>query len=141
MAFICPVFKRRSQAGRIPSARQKACAPRSPVQRSGILYGGCLSILVSLLGTPWEPSTEGKLLFLEDTGAKPYQIDRMLWQLRHAGKLDGVAGIIFGEMLDCVSPGTANSLLEEVISTCFMISRVPSPSACAAGTSPVRTSP
>ena len=56
----------------------------------GTLYGGCLSILVSLLGTPWEPQTEGKLLFLEDTGAKPYQVDRMLWQLRHAGKLDGV---------------------------------------------------
>ena len=57
---------------------------------SGILYGGCLSILVSLLGTRWEPQTEGKLLFLEDTGAKPYQVDRMLWQLREAGKLEGV---------------------------------------------------
>ncbi len=67
----------------------------------GTLYGGCLSILVSLLGTPWEPRTEGTLLFLEDRGAKPYQIDRMLWQLRKAGKLDGVRGIVFGEMLDC----------------------------------------
>ena len=81
----------------------------------GTLYGGCLSILVSLLGTPWEPRTEGKLLFLEDTGAKPYQVDRMLWQLREAGKLDGVRGIIFGEMLDCVSPGAQPELLEETI--------------------------
>jgi muramoyltetrapeptide carboxypeptidase len=81
----------------------------------GILYGGCLSILVSLLGTPWEPATEGKLLFLEDTGAKPYQIDRMLWQLRQAGKLEGVQGIIFGEMLDCASPGAAPDLLENTI--------------------------
>ncbi len=81
----------------------------------GTLYGGCLSILASLLGTPWEPSTEGKLLFLEDTGVKPYQIDRMLWQLRHAGKLDGVRGIVFGEMLDCASPGAPPSLLEESI--------------------------
>ena len=81
----------------------------------GILYGGCLSILVSLLGTPWEPDTEGKLLFLEDTGAKPYQIDRMLWQLLHAGKLDGVCGIAFGEMLDCVSPGAPPELLEQGI--------------------------
>jgi muramoyltetrapeptide carboxypeptidase len=81
----------------------------------GTLYGGCLSILVSALGTPWEPSTEGKLLFLEDTGAKPYQVDRMLWQLRHAGKLQGVRGIVFGEMLDCVSPGAAPDFLEEVI--------------------------
>ena len=60
-------------------------------------------------------STEGKLLFLEDTSAKPYQIDRMLWQLREAGKLDGVHGIVFGEMLDCVSPGAQPELLEETI--------------------------
>lgn len=85
----------------------------------GTLYGGCLSILVSLLGTPYEPRTEGKLLFLEDTGAKPYQIDRMLWQLRHAGKLAGVRGIVFGEMLDCASPGAAPDLLEKVILNVF----------------------
>ena len=85
----------------------------------GILYGGCLSILVSLLGTPWQPSTEGRLLFLEDTGAKPYQIDRMLWQLRSAGKLEGVKGVVFGEMLDCSSPGSAPQLLEQVILRAF----------------------
>ena len=83
----------------------------------GSLYGGCLSILVSLLGTPWEPQTEGKLLFLEDTGAKPYQIDRMLWQMRHAGKLEGVTGIVFGEMLDCASPGMPPEFLDQVIAT------------------------
>ena len=85
----------------------------------GRLLGGCLSILVSLLGTPFEPQTEGKLLFLEDTGAKPYQIDRMLWQLRQAAKLDGVRGIVFGEMLDCASPGAPLELLEEVILRVF----------------------
>ena len=78
-----------------------------PGRARGTLYGGCLSILVSLLGTPYEPHTEGKLLFLEDIGAKPYQIDRMLWQLRQAGKLDGVRGIVFGEMLDCHQPRRA----------------------------------
>ena len=82
---------------------------------SGTLYGGCLSILVALLGTPWEPATEGKLLFLEDVGAKPYQIDRMLWQLRVAGKLTGVRGIVFGEMLDCASPGAAPGLVDRAI--------------------------
>lgn len=87
-----------------------------PGAASGVLYGGCLSILVSLLGTEWEPHTEGKLLFLEDTGAKPYQVDRMLWQLRHAGKLEGVQGIVFGEMLNCASPGAAPELLDETIS-------------------------
>lgn len=81
----------------------------------GVLYGGCLSILVSLLGTAWEPQTEGTLLFLEDIGAKPYQVNRMLWQLRAAGKLDGVTGIVFGEMLDCASPGAEPDLLEKAI--------------------------
>ncbi|MGA2537807.1 MAG: LD-carboxypeptidase [Terracidiphilus sp.] len=85
----------------------------------GTLYGGCLSMLVALLGTPYEPQTEGKLLFLEDVNAKPYQIDRMLWQLGHAGKLDGVRGIVFGEMLDCVSPGARPDLLDEVILRVF----------------------
>ena len=81
----------------------------------GVLYGGCLSILTALLGTAFEPQTEGKLLFLEDVSAKPFQIDRMLWQLKQSEKLDGVKGIIFGEMLDCVSPGAQPELLEEVI--------------------------
>ncbi|MBS1803398.1 MAG: LD-carboxypeptidase [Acidobacteria bacterium] len=81
----------------------------------GILYGGCLSILVAMIGTHWEPQTEGKLLFIEDVGAKPYQVDRMLWHLRQAGKLDRVRGIVFGEMLDCTSPGAADGLLENAI--------------------------
>jgi len=81
----------------------------------GVLYGGCLSILTALLGTAYEPQTEGKLLFLEDVSAKPFQIDRMLWQLKQSEKLDGVKGIIFGEMLDCISPGARPELLEEVI--------------------------
>jgi muramoyltetrapeptide carboxypeptidase len=93
--------------------------PLHPGRAHGTLYGGCLSILVSQLGTPYEPQTEGKLLFLEDVNAKPYQIDRMLWQLREAGKLDGVRGVIFGEMLDCASPGAGQELLDKVISHVF----------------------
>jgi muramoyltetrapeptide carboxypeptidase len=94
---------------------QEGLRPLKNGNARGILYGGCLSILVSLLRTPWEPQTEGKLLFLEDVGVKPYQIDRMLWQLRHAGKLDGVRGVVFGEMLQCASPGAAPELLRDAI--------------------------
>jgi muramoyltetrapeptide carboxypeptidase len=90
-----------------------------PGRARGTLYGGCLSILAALLGTPYEPQTEGKLLFLEDVNAKPYQIDRMLWQLRQAGKLDDVKGIVFGEMLDCDAPGAPPELLDEVILRVF----------------------
>jgi muramoyltetrapeptide carboxypeptidase len=91
----------------------KAGADPAPVR--GTLYGGCLSILLALLGTAFEPQTEGKLLFLEDVSTKPFQIDRMLWQLKQSEKLDGVKAIIFGEMLDCTSPGARPDLLEEVI--------------------------
>jgi muramoyltetrapeptide carboxypeptidase len=81
----------------------------------GLLYGGCLSMLVASLGTPYEICTEDTVLFIEDVAAKPYQIDRMLMQLKLAGKFRGVRGIIFGEMLDCVQPGHQTYRLEEVI--------------------------
>jgi muramoyltetrapeptide carboxypeptidase len=81
----------------------------------GLLYGGCLSLLTQSLGTRFAPQTEGKLLFLEDVGAKPYQVDRMLRHLILAGKFEGVTGVIFGEMLDCSSPNGAPSLLENAI--------------------------
>jgi muramoyltetrapeptide carboxypeptidase len=81
----------------------------------GVLYGGCLSILVASLGTPYEIQTGGTILFLEDIGTKPYQVDRMLMHLKLAGKFDGVRGIIFGQMQDCFQPGGQNYTLEEVI--------------------------
>jgi muramoyltetrapeptide carboxypeptidase len=80
----------------------------------GILYGGCLSILVASLGTPYEIHTDGTILFLEDFAEKPYQIDRMLMQLKLAGKLDGVQGIVFGEMRDCLQTANQGYTLEEV---------------------------
>jgi muramoyltetrapeptide carboxypeptidase len=81
----------------------------------GILYGGCLSILVASLGTPYEIRTEGTILFLEDVAAKPYQIDRMLMQLKLSGKLATVRGIIFGEMRDCLQTANQGYKLEEVV--------------------------
>ena len=74
-----------------------------------------MSILVAAMGTRYAPQTEGKLLFLEDVAAKPYQVDRMLRQMLLGGKLDGVTGVIFGEMLDCVSHAADTKLLEDVI--------------------------
>ncbi len=82
----------------------------------GVLYGGCLSILVASLGTPYEAQTEGKLLFLEDVAAKPYQIDRMLMQLKMAGKFKDVRAIIFGEMIDCIQSIDQPYTLQDVVS-------------------------
>lgn len=84
-------------------------------EAEGVLYGGCLSILVASLGTPYAIKTEGTILFLEDVTAKPYQIDRMLMQLKLAGQLDAVRGIVFGEMLDCVQTANQGYTLHEVI--------------------------
>jgi len=81
----------------------------------GVLYGGCLSILAASLGTPYEIRTEGTILFLEDLAAKPFQIDRMLMQLKLAGKLDGVRGLVFGEMRDCLQTANQGYTLEEVV--------------------------
>lgn len=81
----------------------------------GRLYGGCLSMLVASLGTPFEVQTEGTILLIEDIAERPYRIDRMLMQLRLAGKLDGVRGFVFGEMLDCVPPAGETYTLQQVI--------------------------
>jgi len=81
----------------------------------GILYGGCLSILLASLGTPYEIRTEGTILFLEDVAEKPFRIDRMLMQLKLAGKLSGVRGIIFGEMCDCVQNANQGYALQDVV--------------------------
>jgi muramoyltetrapeptide carboxypeptidase len=86
-----------------------------PGRAKGVLYGGCLSILTASLGTRFAPQTEGKLLFLEDVGAKPYQIDRMLRQMVLAGKFDGVTGFVFGEMLECAAADAGSDFLEQVI--------------------------
>ena len=69
---------------------------------TGIVIGGCLSLLVSLLGTPWDVSYDECILFWEDVGEAPYRIDRMLTQLRNAGKLDRLRGMLIGSTTGCV---------------------------------------
>lgn len=89
--------------------------PLAQGSAEGLLYGGCLSILVASLGTPFEMQTEGTILFIEDVATKPYQVDRMLMHLKLAGKLTGVRGIIFGEMLDCLQHPSQPYSLQEVV--------------------------
>ncbi|MBI2082529.1 MAG: LD-carboxypeptidase [Deltaproteobacteria bacterium] len=63
---------------------------------TGRLLGGCLTLFVSLIGTPYDVDTTGSILFLEDVDEPPYVVDRMMTQLEQAGKLKGVRGIILG---------------------------------------------
>jgi muramoyltetrapeptide carboxypeptidase len=89
-----------------------------PGVAEGILIGGCLSMVAASIGTPYEIKTEGRILFLEDQGEAPYRIDRMLTQLRLAGKLQSLAGILLGNFPDCEpSQGnySASDILREIL--------------------------
>ncbi len=72
-----------------------------PGVATGSLVGGCLSVLVSLMGTPYEPDLDGAILFLEDVDEEPYRLDRYLTQLRLSGKLHRTAGIALGQCVNC----------------------------------------
>jgi muramoyltetrapeptide carboxypeptidase len=65
------------------------------------IVGGNLFTMVHLMGTPWEPVFDGAILFFEEVDEPPYVIEIHLRQLRLAGKLDGVVGVVVGEMKDC----------------------------------------
>ena len=72
---------------------------------------GNLSLVAATLGTPWEIDTRHKILFLEDVDEEPYRIDRMLLQLKQAGKLADCAGILLGQFTNCQAKHPDRSLL------------------------------
>ncbi len=80
-----------------------------PGTATGRLTGGNLSLLASMMGTPYQPKFKNHLVFIEDVGEKPYRIDRMLTQLLQGG-LGEAAGILLGTFADCKAPPNANSL-------------------------------
>jgi muramoyltetrapeptide carboxypeptidase len=83
----------------------------------GVLRGGCLSLLAAAAGTPWalRSSDEPTLLFVEDVDEKPYRVDRMLRQLRASGALQGVTGVVFGDMKGCTPGFYDDYRLEDVL--------------------------
>ncbi|MBT7619161.1 MAG: LD-carboxypeptidase [Calditrichaeota bacterium] len=66
------------------------------ISAEGMVVPSCMSILVSLIGTPWMPNLEGAIVCLEDLNEAPYKIDRMLMQLRDSNVLYGISGIVLG---------------------------------------------
>lgn len=86
----------------------------------GILYGGNLSLVVSLIGTEYDSDTSGCIIYLEEVGEEPYRIDRMLTQMIQAGKFNKAAGIALGVFSKCepkpTQSGISNSFtLKEVL--------------------------
>ena len=82
----------------------------------GQLVGGNLMLMASSLGTPWEIDTKGRIVFIEEVGERTYCVDRMLTQLRLAGKFEDCAGVVFGDFADCPIEYPEYGLsLEEII--------------------------
>jgi len=83
---------------------------------TGRLLGGNLALIVSVLGTAYQPNFTGSIFFMEDVGEEPYRVDRMLMQLRHARVLTSVRGILAGQFTDCApkDPSQPSLSMEEV---------------------------
>jgi muramoyltetrapeptide carboxypeptidase len=75
-----------------------------PGAAEGVLLGGCLTLIETALGTPWELDTKGAILVLEDRAMKPWQVDRALTHLIQAGKLRSVQGLLLGDFPECDGP-------------------------------------
>lgn len=91
-----------------------------PGRAAGRLFGGNLTVLAALLGTPYFPALEGVVLALEDVSERPYRLDRMLTTLLQSGALAGVRAIVLGQFTDCAEGAdgvSALSVLEERLST------------------------
>ena len=104
--------------GGAPLAPLRGEAGRGGVAE-GRLVGGSLTLLAASLGTPWEVDTRGALLLIEEIGEKPYALDRLLHQLRAAGKLEAAAGFGIGHLVGCRDPKrdrpTAAEVIDEIL--------------------------
>jgi muramoyltetrapeptide carboxypeptidase len=110
------------------AAENPEYAPRTyrAGRAEGRLVGGNLSVLSSLIGTPYAAVTKGRLLFLEEVGEAPYRVDRMLTQLAQAGELNGTAAVVLGVFRKCTPPDDEPSLtLQQVLESHLTALRVP----------------
>ena len=97
-----------------------------PGTARGRLIGGNLTVMTAILGSPYVPSTDGAILFLEDVGEDLYRIDRMFTQLKLAGILDGIRGFVFGTCAECgPGEGFASLTLEEIFADHITPLKVP----------------
>ena len=91
----------------------------------GVLVGGNLGLLSALIGTPWEIQTQDRILFFEEIGEKPYRVHRSLYQLKLAGKLESLRGVVIGHITDCLHAKGLGPTVEEVIADIFKEYRYP----------------
>lgn len=97
-----------------------------PQVLNGPLWGSNLSLLSHLVGTPFMPNIEGGILFIEEIGEYPYAVERMLWQLYHAGILERQQAVILGDFTDCeAEPGRFLYTMAHVIDTLRTLLTIP----------------
>lgn len=96
-----------------------------PGNVEGRILGGCLTILQTTIGTPWELETAGAILLLEDTHMKPYQVDRALTHLKQAGKFRDIRGIVLGEFPNSETPIAGSPTVREVCERILCLPGVP----------------
>ncbi|MGD9638662.1 MAG: LD-carboxypeptidase [Alphaproteobacteria bacterium] len=82
----------------------------------GQIACGCLSMIVSLMGTPFFPDLKNKILIIEDVGEEPYRIDRMLNQLKLADSFSKISALIIGKFKNCIAKDKNDGTIKEVIS-------------------------
>jgi muramoyltetrapeptide carboxypeptidase len=102
----------------------------------GPLLGGNLTVLTTVLGTPWLPDMRGAILLLEDDSEQPYRLDRLWTHLRNAGVLAGLAGIALGDFTNCECAG-ADFTARDVLHSLAEETRLPCAVGFAVGHGPV----
>lgn len=102
--------------GKLPEYRIKSHKLNKQGKCSGQLWGGNLAILYSLRGTKFDYIPEGSVLFIEDTGEKPYVIERMIYNLKLGGVFDKISGMIIGKFSDYEEDPLMKKNVYEIIS-------------------------
>jgi len=105
-------------------------------EADGRILGGCMTLVETTLGTPWELDTRGSILLLEDRGMKPWQVDRALMHLKQAGKFEGVRGFVLGEFPDAGTLMSGSATVRDVCARILGELKVPVVFGAAVGHTP-----
>jgi muramoyltetrapeptide carboxypeptidase len=97
------------------TVRSEGAMALRPGSASGPVYGGNLTTLCHLLGTPFAPRFRSRIVFMEDRGEAPYRVDRMLVHMRTAGCFDGIKGLVLGSFDDCGTPAEIHKIVTDVL--------------------------
>lgn len=104
----------------------KVLSSAGQTEVAGPILAGNLAVMASLAGTPAFPSVAGKILCLEEVNEEPYRIDRALTQLKKSGAFNGVVGVVFGSMTDCIAEHPERSFtVDQVLERFALWSGVP----------------